>query len=489
MKRCQLSFTTGLLLTLLLTGCNTEIPETYSGTSEDPWLIHSSKDLIEVRDKINSENEVYGKMVYKLDADIDMSGVNAWIPIGLNDTIPFKGVFDGNGHVIRNMTMRNPDAVPFSYAGLFGYIEVGSVKKLRVEWKSFDFIGDYSGGIAGVIMGGSIEECSTSGSIYSGGSAGGIVGFMGDDMDETFTECIIRRCFSNCDITTTDTEWGFIGGVSGGIAGVAAGTIEYCYSTGKIVSDGFSGGIVGSNSLNHDDLTLNCYSTGDVTAANYGNYDVYSGGICGILGNVVNSYSTGTVSSTSKNADAYSGGIVGIGERTMNCYSTGKVEATSTGENAISAAGGLAGICSFVTNCYSTSEVKSISSVGSITGGIAGNGTISSCIALNSSIKSICHSNIDFSYPNRISYSDQDLDNQSNNNFASAEISIQKGTSESDLQSLTDFSNKELHGELLTGNPVDLLNAYVTSNPLWGTIPLSKWVIKTGINNGNPVFE
>lgn len=489
MIRFRLYLVSSILLSCLLTGCETEIPAIYSGTAEDPWLIHSSKDLIEIRDKINSENEVYGKMVYKLVADIDMSGVNAWIPIGLNDTIPFKGVFDGNGHVIRNLTMRNQVAVLFSYAGLFGYIEVGSVKKLRVEWKSFDFIGDYAGGIAGIIMGSSIEECSTSGSIFSGGSSGGIAGFIGEDMDETNNESIIRRCFSNCDITATDTEWGFIGGVAGGIAGVAAGTIEYCYSTGKIVSDGFSGGIVGTNSLNYDDLTLNCYSTGDITAATDSNNNVYSGGICGILGNVVNCYSTGTVSSTSKSAEAYSGGIVGVGEMTMNCYSTGKVEATSTGENALSIAGGLAGMCFFVTNCYSISDVKSISSIGSITGGIAGSGSISSCLALNRSIKSICHSNIDFSYSNRISYTDQDIDNLNNNNFASAEINIQKGTSESDLQSITDFSNKEQHGELLTGNPVDLLNAYVTSKPLWGSIPLSRWVIKTGINNGYPVFE
>ncbi len=478
-----------ILLSLLLTGCETDIPAIYSGTAEDPWLIHSSKDLIEVRDKINSENEVYGKMVYKLVADIDMSGVNAWIPIGLNDTISFRGIFDGNGHIIRSITLGNADVIPNGYAGLFGVIKTGSVKKLRVEWKSLDFPGAYSGGITGLLIGGSIEECSTSGPIHSNCFSGGIVGLLGGNENESIPNGIIRHCFSNGTIISTHSVGSFPLGAAGGIAGAAVGNIEYCYSTGTIISESCSGGIVGMNSLNYDDLTLNCYSTGDVSAATEGVNNVYSGGISGVRGNVVNSYSTGNISSSSYYARAYSGGIVGSGEMTLNCYSTGKVEATSTGENAVSFAGGLVGECIFVTNCYSISEVKSVSEVASVSGGIAGTGSISHCLALNRTIKSICHSNIDLSLPNRISYTNESINNQNDNNFASSEISIQKGTSESDLQSITDFSNKELHGELLTGIPVDLLNAYVTSKPLWGTIPLSRWVIKTGINNGYPVFE
>ena len=47
-------------------------------------------------------NDLSGK--YYLTADIDLSGVE-WVPIGADDTDPFTGTFDGQGHVISNMTI------------------------------------------------------------------------------------------------------------------------------------------------------------------------------------------------------------------------------------------------------------------------------------------------------------------------------------------------------------------------------------------------
>ena len=55
-------------------------------------------------------------------ADIDLSSVENWEPIG-NDSTKFTGIFDGNGHVIKNMTINRPDT---NYVGLFGYTDSGS---------------------------------------------------------------------------------------------------------------------------------------------------------------------------------------------------------------------------------------------------------------------------------------------------------------------------------------------------------------------------
>ena len=51
-------------------------------------------------------------------------------------------------------------------------------------------------------------------------------------------------------------------GATGSVAGVSAGLIVGCHSTGAVTGSGNVGGLVGQN---HDGLILNCYSTGSVS--------------------------------------------------------------------------------------------------------------------------------------------------------------------------------------------------------------------------------
>ena len=60
-----------------------------------------------------------GKESIVLDKDIDMSGVD-FTPIGTKKA-PFRGVFDGQYHTLKNLTVKNDDA-----AGLFGYLGLGA---------------------------------------------------------------------------------------------------------------------------------------------------------------------------------------------------------------------------------------------------------------------------------------------------------------------------------------------------------------------------
>jgi hypothetical protein len=97
-----------------------------------------------------------------------------------------------------------------------------------------------------------------------------------------------------------------------GIAGIV-GNSEYtkvtnCWNSGEIISNNYSGGIVG---LNYGSIT-NCYNTGTITA------DVGAGGIVGRLnwGNVTNCYNTGTISGTAPTVENTNwgkmvGGVVG----------------------------------------------------------------------------------------------------------------------------------------------------------------------------------
>ena len=133
----------------------------------------------------------------RLTADIDLAGYN-WFPIGQytdnSDAIPsenqytnseYRGTFDGNFHVISNLSV----SLEYPYeGGLFGRISGGTVRNLGVENASIRSTATLSDGTTGVRIGviagenttGTIENCYTAGTIVlenkEGGQRGGIAG-------------------------------------------------------------------------------------------------------------------------------------------------------------------------------------------------------------------------------------------------------------------------------------------------------------------------
>ena len=128
--------------------------------------------------------------------NIDMKDAE-WTPIGTADK-PFSGNFDGNGHTISGLNYSG------EYAGLFGYINNGTISNIKLADSSFAN-GTASGGICAVNNGGTIENSAVDNVAVSGRTAGGI-------------------CGQNC------------------------GTITDCFFSGNVSSDGKYGGICGSNS-------------------------------------------------------------------------------------------------------------------------------------------------------------------------------------------------------------------------------------------------
>ena len=63
-----------------------------------------------------------------LDKDIELGG-QEWTPIGTSAN-PFKGTFDGNGHIIKNLVVTGGSE---SNKGLFGYTTDGEVKNLTIQ--------------------------------------------------------------------------------------------------------------------------------------------------------------------------------------------------------------------------------------------------------------------------------------------------------------------------------------------------------------------
>ena len=93
-----------------LTGANEKVgwQEAFARIYElsgEPYEITSLDAFKTFRDKVNEGTawSYYGTTNFKLTTDLDLSESN-WEPIGTN-THPFDGVFDGGGHVIKNLNV------------------------------------------------------------------------------------------------------------------------------------------------------------------------------------------------------------------------------------------------------------------------------------------------------------------------------------------------------------------------------------------------
>lgn len=101
------------------------------GSSGNPYRISTAADLVAIAQQVNnSGTEHYDGVYFKLSNNIDLGG-KEWTPIGKNDsTYFFKGVFDGNGHTISNLTITQK--TDGGFLGLFGCSR-GTIQNLIIK--------------------------------------------------------------------------------------------------------------------------------------------------------------------------------------------------------------------------------------------------------------------------------------------------------------------------------------------------------------------
>ena len=92
--------------------------------------INNLTDLINFRNQVNGGRSFLGYTV-KLNSDINIGTVTTWIPIGNNIARPFRGIFDGQGNVIRNLRM--PAGTSSINAGFFGVTFGATIRNLKLE--------------------------------------------------------------------------------------------------------------------------------------------------------------------------------------------------------------------------------------------------------------------------------------------------------------------------------------------------------------------
>jgi len=232
------------------------------GILTDPYLISTSQHMLSMN-YVDYVNPVY----FKLTADVDL-GSTTWKPV--SPTGPYKRInFDGNGHVLKNLTVNGTT----SYMSLFGVL-CGSCKNLGVINATITSTGTGVGIIAGYAgmltptdasYTGLIENCYTTGTVNGTNAVGGIAGNIGKPKNGSVSG--VRNCYSTAGVTATNAS---TSSRVGGIAGICytGGIIENSYSTGKVTSFGSmgAGGIAGYSEANITGcIAMNDTITGKMT--------------------------------------------------------------------------------------------------------------------------------------------------------------------------------------------------------------------------------
>ena len=239
-----------------------------TGQPDDPYFIATAEDLFLLADS----PDVYQKH-FALTADIDLDPnlpgrrvfERAAIAPDVNDAdeefqgIPFHGTFDGNGHVISNLTI-----VGSGHLGLFGMLEPEAVvKNLSIVDCMIDGSDAKVGALAGA-NGGELSGCHSSGTVSGTECVGGLVGTnlstgRRDDV-------LIGRITTSHSTSTVNGNYRV-----GGLAGFNKSYITRCYSTARVTGNSAVGGLVGANSR----TITQCYSCATVQA------DEQGGGLVG----------------------------------------------------------------------------------------------------------------------------------------------------------------------------------------------------------------
>ena len=237
----------------------------YTIESNGSYTVTSADGLMNVAKLVNGGKS---DINITLDTDIDLTGKD-WTPIGTDYDNSYTGTFDGGGHTITGLTFTTND----KYAGLFGRLgKAGMVKNVVMEGIQItcNHSLGYAGGVAGFSWGGTIENCSVSGSVSGTVSVGGVVGVQRDGS--------ITGCSSSATVKGTVD----VGGVAGQTNSNA--TMTACYATGNVTLEIASQNIIdvgGAVGFNGGSRILACYATGNVTSTGSSTVNVYIGGFCG----------------------------------------------------------------------------------------------------------------------------------------------------------------------------------------------------------------
>lgn len=304
------------------------------GTAVSPYQIASAEQLV----ALGSDPNLWDKH-FVLIRDLDMARIdpNTVRPIGDSQVEAFKGVFDGQGHVISHLRIARPDA---SWVGLFGLVgrpfegpssdAAGHVRNLKLNDVRIQGDG-FVGGLAGALGSGSIRNCSVTGTIVGKDTVGGLVGWA-------------EGVLESCSVTVQVHGIKRVGGL---VADVGVGrTVLCCSASGRVYGERWVGGLVG-------------LCSGTIMVC--GIHDFSSASELVALTRIVQCRSDCSVRGTEA-----VGGLIGFADargEIQDCYALGPVAGSSN-------VGGLVGLrtgCGLV-RCFSAGRVTGDEETGGLIG-------------------------------------------------------------------------------------------------------------------------
>ncbi len=218
-----------------------------TGTEDAPYLIATPAQLAYLAQQVNGGEAYEGKYFIQTE-DFNLAGEN-WTPIGNGFRNLFKGHFDGDNKEIFRL---NVD-ITGSYAGLFGCINSGSVKNIRICSGSVKASRYYAGGIVGDLDGSStMENCTASVNVSGEANVGGLAG--------SITSSTVSYChFLSGEIDGGENVGGIVGNVQSGKS-----TVKYCSANASVKGSVCVGGLCGWFG-NNDHEFSKCTAKGGIT--------------------------------------------------------------------------------------------------------------------------------------------------------------------------------------------------------------------------------
>ena len=195
---------------------------------------------------------------------------------------PFDGVFNGGGHVIKNLKVDRAEL----YNGLFGYAQNATIYNMHLKNPSVsgsdyqgtvlgyahsnthlsdilvtgtDYLAAGSGSVGGIVgqaQDATIERCMFYGQAQSTGWIGGIVGNV--DNNVTITDCAALTPPYPASLWNSKQESSTMGGIVGGAGSV---TVNRCYAKTNLLDNynvHIKGHIVGKTKYNVPSTITNC---------------------------------------------------------------------------------------------------------------------------------------------------------------------------------------------------------------------------------------
>ncbi|PZT47327.1 hypothetical protein B6S12_09650 [Helicobacter valdiviensis] len=265
-------------------------------------------------DKYNLQ-EVGDDVTVRLLNDIDFKWQKA-DTVGINNQA-FKGIFDGGGYKLENVTLTSQIGSGGTYTGLFGIVEGGTIANLILSGVAFSGEVQTGGSIAAVMKGGTIDNVHVDGKNGSisastandkNSALGGMVGSIEGNSKVVIKNSSVKN-FNSISMTSNASSGnpalgvgGFVGAISNGevtfenilldsIGNIEANDVSENKNSGlgkEVGAGGFVGKVLAGGSGNLVFKDIDIKNLGNVNVTTNEELTMFTGGAGGFVG-VLNS--------------------------------------------------------------------------------------------------------------------------------------------------------------------------------------------------------